>query len=165
MKIIDAKDVINQHGTSYFRELATFGALPDEVIEDILSNGTITQYQTGEYISRLGETANSFQVIIKGKIAFYKHHEDHYTLTRYFKSGEQMGFDLMLGLIRHDGTDVVEEDSQILEITSAQFYGVHVNHPEAFGIFMINLARELSREIELLEDVIGQSSGWCNEES
>jgi hypothetical protein len=29
-----------------------------------------------------------------------------------------------------------------------------------FGIFMLNLARELAREIELLEDVIGKGTGW-----
>ena len=160
MKIIDAELVINQHGMPYFRELATFGALPDHVIHNILENGVIRQYQSGEYISRLGETASDFQVVLSGQMAFYKHHQDHDTLTRYFNAGEQMGFDLMMGLLTHNGTDVAIEESQILEISSAQFHDIHVNFPEAFGIFMINLSRELSREIALLEDVIGQSSGW-----
>ena len=163
MKIIDAALVIQQHGLPYFRELATFGALPDEVITYILENGIIRQYQAGEYISRMGETAGDFQVVLAGKMAFYKHHEDHDTLTRYFNAGEQMGFDLMMGLLTHNGTDVAIEDSLILEISSSQFHGIHVNYPEAFGILMINLSRELSREIAMLEDVIGQSSGWNQE--
>ena len=56
-----------------------------------------------------------------------------------------MGFDLMLGLIPHNGTDVALEDCLLLDISSAQFYNMHVDFPADFGLLMINLARELSR--------------------
>jgi len=69
----------------------------------------------------------------------------------------------MIGLIPHDGVDVAAEDSQILDISSAQFFDLHVNHPAVFGLLMISLARELSREIAILEDVIGKSTGWTGE--
>ena len=36
---------------------------------------------------------------------------------------------------------------------------MHVDYPAEFGIFMVNLARELAREIEMLEDVIGCGTG------
>jgi hypothetical protein len=55
---------------------------------------------------------------------------------------------------------VAVKDCQVLEINSTQFHQVHVNFPAQFGLLMINLARELSREIEMLEDVIGKSTGW-----
>ena len=163
METLDAAAVIDQHGLGYFRELATFGALSDEVIIYILSEGVIRQYKSAEYIRRIDETADSFQVILQGKTAFYKHHEAHDTLTRYFNKGEQMGFDLMLGLLSHNGTDVIVDDSQILEINNAQFFDLHIQYPAEFGLLMINLTRELSREIAMLEDVIGQSSGWHQE--
>lgn len=69
----------------------------------------------------------------------------------------------MIGLIERDGTDVAAEDSLILNISSAQFYNLHLEYPAEFGIFMINLARELAREIEMLEDVIGKGTGWQGE--
>ena len=56
--------------------------------------------------------------------------------------------------------DVAVEDSLLLSIGCQEFYDLHVEFPEDFGIFMINLARELAREIELLEDVIGHGTGW-----
>ena len=59
-----------------------------------------------------------------------------------------------------DGTDVAAEDSLILNVSNSQFYGLHVEFPAEFGVFMINLARELAREIEMLENVIGQGTGW-----
>ena len=160
MKILDASEVIESLGLPYLRELATFGALSDEVIIDLLNRGIIKQFKKGEYIARHGEIARDFNVVLQGKTAFYKHYEDCDVLTRHFRKGEQIDFDLMIGLIPHDGTDVAVEDCQVLVISSTQFHQVHVNHPAQFGLLMINLARELSREIAMLEEVIGKSTGW-----
>jgi len=160
MEILDANEVIESVGLPYLRELATFGALPDEVITDLLNRGTIRQFKKGEYIVRHGQIATDFHVVLQGKTAFYKHYEGCDVLTRHFLAGEQIDFDLMIGLIPHDGTDVAVEDCQVLEINSTQFYQVHVNYPAEFGLLMINLARELAREIAILEDVIGKSTGW-----
>jgi CRP-like cAMP-binding protein len=163
MEILDASEVIESFGLAYFHDLSTFGALSDEVIVDLLNRGTIRRFKKGEYIDRYGEVADDFQVVLQGKVAFYKHCEGYDVLTRYFRKGEQISFDLMIGLIPHDGVDVAAEDSQILDISSAQFFDLHVNYPADFGLLMINLARELSREIAMLEDVIGKSTGWTGE--
>ncbi|WP_370280604.1 Crp/Fnr family transcriptional regulator [Pontibacterium sp.] len=159
MEILDAKQVIYSLGMPYFRELATFGALSDEAIQDLLNRGKIMKMDKGDFITMpTGES--SFKVVLQGKMAFYRGFEERHVLTRYFEPGEQMGFDWMIGLISHEGTDVAVEDSVIVEISSQQFFDMHVDHPADFGLFMINLSRELSREIAMLEDVIGKSTGW-----
>ena len=163
MEILNAFEVIETHGAPYFRELAAFGALTDEVIANLLENGVIEQFEKGEYTARYSGIVTDFQIVLEGKVAYYKHCEDHEVLTRHFQKGEQMGFDQMIGLIPYNGTDVAVEDSIILTISSSQFYDLHVNYPAEFGLLMINMARELSREIAMLEDVIGKSTGWHSE--
>ncbi len=163
MKTLDAAEVIDRLGIAYLQELSTFGALTEEVIIELLQHGRVEQLEKGEYIAHFGEVAADFQVVLQGSLAYYKRFEGHDVLTRYFRQGEQLGFDEMIGLIVRDGTDVAAEDSLILNISSSQFYKLHVEHPAEFGIFMINLARELAREIEMLEDVIGKGTGWQGE--
>jgi CRP-like cAMP-binding protein len=160
MEVVDSAEVIEQLGLPYFQELATFGALSNEIIIDLLTSGTIRRFSKGEYLARFDVTATDFQVLLQGKMAFYKHCEGYDILTRHFNEGDQMGFDLMLGLIPHNGTDVAIEDCLLLDISSAQFYNLHVDYPIDFGLLMINLARELSREIALLENVIEESPLW-----
>lgn len=160
MNVVRADEVIESLGLPYLRELSTFGALPDELIVDMLHKGTIRHFDKGEYLARYGEVAREFQVVLQGRMAFYKHSEERDVLTRYFSTGEQMGFDLMLCASQHNGIDVATEDSMILDIDSDQFYQILVNFPADFGLLMINLTRELSREIALLEDVIGDTTGW-----
>ncbi len=163
MERVSATEIITAFGFPRLRNLATFGALPDEVIEALLRGGEILRFRRGEYLDRHGVAATSFHVVLAGSFAFYKHCGDHDVLTRYFRAGDQSGFDLMIGMIDHDGTDVAQEDSLLLEVTREQFHQVQRDYPGAFGLLMINLARELSREIEMLEDVIGQSTGWLLE--
>jgi signal-transduction protein with cAMP-binding, CBS, and nucleotidyltransferase domain len=159
MEILDAAEVIDTLGLPYLRELSTFGALSDEVIADMLTNGVIKRFDRGEYVARLNQIASEFQVVLRGKFAFYKHGEDCDVLTRYFCQGEQMDFDLMIGLIPHNGIDVATEESLVLNVGSDQFYNLHVNFPADFGLLMINLSRELAREIAMLEDAIGEGMG------
>lgn len=163
MEILDPVEVINLLGLPYLRELSTFGALADDVIVDLLSNGVIRRFARGEYIARFEQVVSEFQVVLQGRMAYYKRFEEHDVLTRHFNRGEQIGFDEMIGLISQNGTDVATEDSLILDISSEQFYSMHVNYPADFGLFMINLARELAREIAMLEDVIGRGTGWQRE--
>ena len=122
MEILDANDVIESLGLSYMRELSTFGALSDEVILDMLTRGVIKRFNKGEYVTRLDQTATEFKVVLRGKFAFYKHGEDCDVLTRYFVQGEQMDFDLMIGLIPHNGIDVATEDSLVLHLGGQPCY-------------------------------------------
>ena len=160
MQTVDAKAVIETLGLDYLRGLPSFSALEDSVITDLLRGGTIIKLARGEYIARYDEVAADFQIVLRGELAYYKHCGDHDVLTRHFRQGEQVGFDEMIGLVNRDGTDVATQESLLLTISNEQFFEMHVRYPAEFGIFMLNLARELSREIEMLEDVIGEGTGW-----
>ena len=160
MQVLRAENVIESLGLPYLRNLSTFGALSSQIIVDMLGMGQIRQLDKGEYLARYGEMAAEFQVVLQGRIAFYKHSDEFDVLTRYFKAGEQMGFDLMIGMIEHNGIDVATESTTVLDISSDQFLDLHGKYPVDFGLLMINLTRELSREITMLENVIGDTTGW-----
>ena len=156
----DPEQVLKTLGLDHLRALAIFSELSDRVIVDLLRQGSIVQLAKSEYLTHVDEESSNFQILLQGKLAYYKHCEDHYVLTRHFEQGEQMGFDEMIGLINRNGTDVAVEDCLLLNVSSEQFYQLHKKHPGEFGIFMLNLALELAHEISDLEDVIGKGTGW-----
>ena len=164
MKILGADETINLLGWACLNDLSTFGALSNGVILDLLHKGVIRHYMKGEYVTRMDQVADDFQVVLSGCVAYYRCFVGRDVLTRHFNQGEQMGFDQMIGLLTQNGTDVARQESLVLDVSSEQFFKLHVDFPADFGLLMINLARELAREIEILENVIGQGTGWREEE-
>ena len=164
MKILGADETIDVLGWACLNDLSTFGALSNDVILSLLHNGVIRRYMKGEYVTRLGQVADDFQIVLCGCVAYYRRFDGRDVLTRHFNQGEQMGFDQMIGLLTQNGTDVAQQDSLILDVSNEQFFKLHVDFPADFGLLMINLARELAREIEILENVIGLGTGWREEE-
>ncbi|WP_315981871.1 hypothetical protein [Aliamphritea spongicola] len=65
----------------------------------------------------------------------------------------------MIAMIPNSGTEIAFDDSIVLQISATQFFDLHVDFPNDFGLFMINLSRNC-REIAMLEDVVGKSTGW-----
>lgn len=163
MQSLESAEVIEQLGMPYIRAQSSFDELSDDVIYRLLDGGTILKLNRGEYIARFDEAVSDFQIILKGRLAYYKHWHDRDVLIRHFDIGNQVGFDEMIGLINRDGTDVAIEETLLLSISSELFFELHVAYPGEFGVLMINLARELSREIEVLEDVIRQGTGWAGQ--
>ncbi len=161
MKTLDPLNVIDSLGPAYLRELSTFGALTDVAIADLLAGGRMTLLNKGEVLFRAGAEGSCFYVLLRGRLALYKQCEGHDVLTRHYEVGEQLGFDAMIGLQPRSGTAVASEETLVVEISNDQFYIFHVVHVLDFGLLMINLARELSRDIAKLEDVVAQSTGWC----
>ena len=102
MEVLDAEDTIALLGMDYLNELSTFGALSDEVIVNLLENGEIRRYAKGEFLARHDQIAADFQVLLSGRFAYYKHFDGRDVLTRHFSPGEQIGFDLMIGLLSHN---------------------------------------------------------------
>ena len=164
MQIVDANEIIASLGMTYLNELSTFGALSDDFISSLLRDGVLRRFAKGEYLTRSEQVAEDFQVLLSGRMAYYRSFEGRDVLTREFSRGEQMGFDQMIGLLKQNGTDVAIEDSLVLDISNQQFFRLHVDFPADFGLFMINLSRELAREIEILENVIGSGTGWQENE-
>lgn len=148
--------LLKKLGLPYFKGLSTFGALSDDAIIQLLESGHVKKLDRGDVLYRWGEETTGFNIILKGDLAFYKHCENFDVLTRHFTSGEEGSFDRLIGLLPHSGTAVATEETLVLEISHDQFFAFHLDHPADFGILMINLARELSREIDMLERLIGE---------
>ncbi len=138
---------------SHCSDLAMFGALSRDSIRFLFEHGRILSYQRGEVVLKRGELSDRFYIILQGCLGYYRFDEEDAIHIRDFKPGEQMGFVGMIGLHARQGNAVVEKDCYLLEITSALFHEVCDNFPSDFVIFMINMAREMSREISDLDAI------------
>jgi CRP-like cAMP-binding protein len=138
--------------------MSTFGALPDTTVQRLLTEGQVWQLDKSDVLFRAGDSVNSFFVVISGNLAAYICDEDQHAFTRHHGAGEEVGFVAMIGLHERIGTMVATEETLMVEITADQFLELHMSEPEAFGLLLLNLSREMARSIRKLNNVIVQMS-------
>ncbi len=133
---------------------SVFGALSDDAITYLLENGALYQASKHDVIFRHGEKGDNFFIILKGKVNYFKQHNNQTALTREIGFGEAMGFVSMIALHDRVGKGVAIEDGVLLEVSSQLFSDFHDHHPFDFGILLLNLSREMARTIRSLGNTI-----------
>lgn len=148
MREMDALEYWRMQGSAYFRELSTFGALPDEAILRLLKQGRVINLQAGERLYSVGERSEAFYIVLSGKFSTYMPRKDGgLTLARRHKPGDDMGFAPMIALSDRPATTKADEASVALEISCGQFLDLHQQEPDAFGLMLLNLVRGMARTI------------------
>ncbi|WP_299198360.1 cyclic nucleotide-binding domain-containing protein [uncultured Amphritea sp.] len=155
MKVISFAELDKQFPQGFCQHLSMFGALSQESLGFLLQQGTLYRAEVGDQLFKLGDSSDHFFVIIDGSVRFYQHRDNDGELVplRLYKAGEQIGFVGMIGLHQRRGDAVIETEGHLLEISSALFHKLCEQYPEMFMIFLINITREMSREISHLDQM------------
>ncbi len=151
MQLLTYSAVKDIFPTDICRELSMFGALSQDCLGYLLSEGRICYCERGDFLFTPGEDSGHFFVVLSGRIGFSRQKKDKSIFIRSFSAGEQIGFVGMIGLHERRGYAVAQEPSHVLEISSALFHHICEKFPADFVIFLINITREMSREINHLD--------------
>jgi len=146
--------LLQRYPLEYFATLSTFGALSATTVQRLLAGGRIIQLPEGEVLYRSGSPVAAFFVLLAGKIALYRNYDVAPVAIRVYGPGEQIGFAAMIALHDRMNTAVTQAESLVLEVSSDQFFALHQDVPEDFGILLLNLAREMARTIGQQGDLI-----------
>lgn len=152
MQTIDPDTFLSQIPLRSLPELATFGALPESAIDWLLRHGHIRHIVAKERLFSEGERVAEFYIVLTGSVSSYRSLQEQQVLTRICRPGEPIGFTAMIALHDRYSNTFADEESLILEIPCDVFYEMHEKLPQAFGILLLNLTRELARSVGALGD-------------
>lgn len=158
MAVITAQQLLDKLELSSLTKASVFGAIPESSILWLLQGGTIHTPDKGDYLFTPGQPGNSFHVILRGKVSYYKFHDGCYAFIRDYNMGEQIGFMSLIALHDRVGRAEAQADTITLEIDSKLFYAFHNEEPLAFGILMMNLAREMARTLRSVDNLLVEKS-------
>ena len=158
MQTVALERLLENYSKEYFRELATFGALSDETIRWLLTEGCILKLDKGDTLYQAGNQVQAFYVILCGQLSLFMPHGDELVLTCHYGVGEQIGFSAMIALHKRYNTAIADRDSFVLEIPVDRFHELHIRSAQEFGVLLLNLSREMARTIASMGDQIEQLS-------
>lgn len=158
MKSITLERLFEEFSVDYFRELSTFGALSDDMVMQLMTEGEIFQLDECEELYHVDDAVDEFYVVISGRIALYHHHQNKPALTHYYYPGAQIGYVGLIALHERMGTAIADQQSHLLSISRKQYFDLHRSSPKTFGLLTLNLAREMARTIGEMGDLIAELS-------
>lgn len=155
MNVVSFDELQRQFPEGFCQRLSMFGALSQESLNFLLQQGDLLAVQVGDELFSVGDNSDTFYVIINGAVRFYQQrdHDGERVPLRLYVAGEQIGFVGMIGLHERRGDAIVEQEGCLLQISSALFHQLCEQYPEMFMIFLINITREMSREISHLDQM------------
>lgn len=152
MKQIKLSEFLAMRSIDELKNGSVFGAISKEAIQYLLNRGEIFNACRGDIVFDYGDKGDNFFIICLGMVDFYKYHEGACLKTRSAEFGEALGFVAMIALHDHVGQAIVQQDSLLLKVSADLFSDFHTNFPFDFGIFTLNLARDMARTLRKLNN-------------
>ncbi|SDG25321.1 Cyclic nucleotide-binding domain-containing protein [Pseudomonas benzenivorans] len=128
-----------------FKQMSAFGALSDIFVEQVLASGELLKLAQGETLYRQGERADCFYVILQGQLEIYQDSAAGREITHTSSAGESVGFPAMLAMRPRLMGGEAASECLVLKISSQALAKLQELDSQQFGIFFINLSRDMSR--------------------
>ncbi len=147
MQTLDGRQLIEQLGIDYFKAGSSFGALSDQAIIFLIEQGVVLQLDKGDKLFSYGDPGDSFYIVLKGRIEYLKPRRSGFTHVRDYTFGQEFGCVAMIGLHDRAGDHIAPEESIVVQITCGLFQVLQEALPKDFGLFLLNLSREMARRL------------------
>jgi CRP-like cAMP-binding protein len=128
-----------------FKQMSAFGALSDSFVEMVLARGELLKLAPGETLYRQGERAECFYVILLGEMTIYQDSEAGREIAHTSCAGASVGFPAMLAMRPRLLSGEAVSECVVLKISSQALARLQELDSLQFGIFFINLSRDMSR--------------------
>ena len=131
-------------------KFALFGGLSPEQMHMILAHSEILRVENGDYIFRRGDSPKEIYIILGGRIGFYL--ED--MTVKEFTAGLSFAESALIGIQCQVVDAKALEDSELLIISKRKLMQLFEDDSVVFGIFILNIARELARRLAMVGELL-----------
>ena len=134
-----------------------FGALSASAIDYLVERGKLTHLDDGELLFEDGDKGDSFYIIITGALCYYQDNDMDTSFIRRVTFGQALGYVSMISLSPRNGYAKALGDTVILEVDYNAFGEFHDHFAFDFGILILNLSRDMARNIQVLSRTLANA--------
>ncbi|WP_067099397.1 Crp/Fnr family transcriptional regulator [Marinomonas atlantica] len=134
-----------------------FGALSPSAIDFLVNRGAMLHIESREQLFADGDKGDSFYIIIEGTLNYYLDSNNASSLIRKVSFGQALGYVTMISLCPRNGYAVADTDTTLLEIDYNVFGEFHDRFAFDFGILILNLSRDMARNIQVLSHTLAKA--------
>jgi CRP/FNR family cyclic AMP-dependent transcriptional regulator len=118
----------------------------------VAEEGLVRSYAPGEWIVREGDEGHAF-LLVEGEVEVIKHADaPHAVLLERLKVGSTFGEMCVLGPMRRVASIRAAGAVRVIQIPAATLHHLYLRLPDQYAIVLLNLARDLARRLEKLDE-------------
>lgn len=146
------------------QQMAIFGAIDENALHFLLARSRTSNYASGSFIAREGETGTGLFVLLSGRVAVQRRWDDHEVLLRELGAGECFGEMALLDLGKRSASVLALEDCSVLEMETGLLHDFFEHDTRQFALMQMNMARELSRRLRTTFNTLFSASSASERE-
>ncbi len=136
------------------REIGLFGALPDAVLDQWAGRLSELRLGPGQVVFDEGDSACDMFVVIEGEVELSKRaRTGGAQRIRLLKAGNWFGEMSLLDVQARPHSATVLTPCRLLRVTSADLDALYRQDLKSYALFVLNIARELSRRLRVAEAI------------
>ena len=137
-------------------EIAIFGGLNDRQLGEVVRLLKTVSYGTDEYVCKQGEAPSHIYIIKSGKVKVIYDSNGVLLELAAFETGDCFGETSVIGIQAHSSNVVVIEPVELIVLERAALLDIFETDKELFGLLILNIARETSRRLYKLDEVVAK---------
>jgi CRP-like cAMP-binding protein len=150
---------MDDHRIQVLQGTPMFGAIQARTLEVLLRGNANVEVPVGGYFFLEGEPANAMFVLESGRVAVVKRRGGAEHQLRELGPGDCFGEMALIDMSPRSASVIAIEDCSAIRLTNADLYRVYQADLEQFALIHMNIARELSRRLRIVnERLLGDES-------
>lgn len=143
------------------RVIGLFGALDDSALGALCTRLQVLTLAAGQQIYEQGHPGRALYVILSGEVVLTRSTSGaelrpEVEIARY-GDGEWFGESSVIDMMQRPHSASVSRNSRVLKLCTADLNALYKHNVKAYALLMMNIARQLSRKLRLLEGRLSDS--------
>ena len=113
-------------------------------------------YSQGEYVCKQGEAPSHIYIIKTGEVKIVYDLDGVPLELALFKTGDCFGETSVIGILPHSSSAVVVKPVELIVLERQALLNIFETDKELFGLLILNIARETSRRLYKLDEVLAK---------
>ena len=137
-------------------EIAIFGGLNQQQLNEVFRLLRVASYEQDEYVYKQGDAPSYIYIIKTGEIRIIYDIEGVSLELASFKEGDCFGETSVIGIQSHSSSAIAAKPSELIVLEHGALLNIFQTDKELFGLLILNIARETSRRLHKLDEVLAK---------
>ncbi len=142
---------------SILSRIPIFGGITEAQQSEIFSRLEVGTCRKGDFIFQKGDEPSHIYIIESGLVELFIPDKEHAIEKKRLGVGECFGQVAVMSIHQHTISAVALEDSTLIVLSRRALYQLHHEDIGLFALLMMNIARELARRLQFMDELLIRS--------